>query len=108
MQDVTNHGSGRGLAVGAGDGDTLARVQQVSVDVGAVELWDFEFARRNDFRIVRGYGGGADNCVDGVARRVKNIFCLVPDEDSRAKIFEHVKRRRIFCVRAADLQPALD
>ena len=86
----------------ARNSNSLARVEQIRVYVGAVKFRNFELARRNDFGIIRWNCRRTNYRVNrGIAFFVEDIFSLVPDENFCADTAEHVERRGIFHIRAA-------
>ena len=94
VQHETNHGRGGSFAVGARDGDTFSGVDEHGVNVGAVELRNFEFSRFENFGVIVRNGGRNYQRFNSVG----DIIRTVPDKNFRAEIFKHLNSRRISAV----------
>ena len=81
IEQRRDHRGGRGLAVGAGDGDAGFQPHQLGQHLGAPHHRQALLARGDEFRIVRLDGGGDHHDVGAV-----EVFGLVADRDLDALV----------------------
>jgi hypothetical protein len=102
FQDQRDHRRGRGLAMGAGDGDPVAQAHQLGEHLGARNHGNAAAPRLDDFRIRRGdrrrhhdHVGGADVCG------------VVPEMYSHAELCQPLRHVRFPGVRTRYLVPEI-
>ena len=98
VEQGRHHGGGRGLAMGARDGDTLLEAHEFGEHFGAAHHRQAPLARAHQFRIVAADGGG-DHDHGGLAE----IGGVVPDEDRGALVAQALHIGAVAGVRALHL-----